>query len=94
MFFISLYLIKKWDTAIPIGAPFLELALLAPKSLAPFVATLTWPQLLSLLTGPICVGKNIINVVQLWKASKILVGIDLATRQAKRLEDAMKEKED
>ncbi|KAF8321680.1 hypothetical protein DL93DRAFT_2072496 [Clavulina sp. PMI_390] len=94
LFFISLYLIKKWDTAVPLGGVFLQLALLAPKSLAPLIANVTWPQLLAAITGPICLMKNIINVVQLWKASKILVGIDIATRQLKRLEESMKEKDE
>lgn len=39
-----------------------------------------------MLTFPICLGKNIINVVQLWKASKILVGVDLAERAQARAE--------
>lgn len=82
---------KSYSTASPIGYPFLELALLAPKEYAPLVAALTWPQFLAVFTAPICLGKNIINLVQLWKASKILVGIDLATRQAKKLQELMKE---
>jgi len=45
---------------------------------------LTYPQLMALLTFPIFAIKNIINVVQLWKASKILVGVDLAERAAVR----------
>lgn len=92
LFYIALYLMKSYATAAPIGYPFLQLALLFPKSsYAPLVASLTWPQLLAVITAPICLGKNIINVVQLWKASKILVGIDLATRQAKKLQELMKE---
>jgi len=39
---------------------------------------------MALLTAPIFLLKNIINVVQLWKASKILVGVDLAERAAAR----------
>lgn len=46
---------------------------------------LTYPQLMALLTFPIFAIKNIINVVQLWKASKILVGVDLAERAAARV---------
>jgi len=45
---------------------------------------LTLPQIMALFTAPIFLLKNIINVVQLWKASKILVGIDLAERAAAR----------
>ena len=40
---------------------------------------------MALLTFPIFAIKNIINVVQLWKASKILVGVDLAERAAARV---------
>jgi CDP-diacylglycerol--inositol 3-phosphatidyltransferase len=68
LFFVCLYLIK-W-TATPIGVPML--------------GNLTYPQLMAALTFPIFLLKNIINVVQLWKASKILVGVDLAERAAAR----------
>lgn len=37
-----------------------------------FLRQLTWPQVLAILTGPVCFGKNIINCVQFWKASKIV----------------------
>jgi hypothetical protein len=76
LFFVSLYLIK-WIHA-PIG-------------LDGVLSSLTWPQVLALLCFPICLGKNIINVVQLWKASKILVGVDLAEREQARLEARMKQ---
>ncbi len=33
---------------------------------------ITWPQILLILTGPVCLLKNVINVVQFWKASKIV----------------------
>ena len=68
LFFVSLYLIK-WTTR-PIGLAGL--------------GSLTYPQLMALLTFPVFAIKNIINVVQLWKASKILVGVDLAERAASR----------
>ena len=48
------------------------------------LGNLTYPQLMAALTFPIFLLKNIINVVQLWKASKILVGVDLAERAAVR----------
>lgn len=32
----------------------------------------TWPQVIAALTFPIMAGKQIINVVQFWKASKIV----------------------
>ncbi|KAH9926229.1 CDP-alcohol phosphatidyltransferase-domain-containing protein [Fomitopsis serialis] len=40
-----------------------------------------------LVCAPICATKNIVNVVQLWKASKILVGVDLAERAKAREEE-------
>lgn len=51
---------------------------------AALFGTLTYPEVMALLTGPVFLLKNIINVVQLWKASKILVGVDLAERAAAR----------
>lgn len=48
---------------------------------------LTWAQALAAVCFPFCLGKNIVNLVQLWKASKILVGVDLADR-AKLREEA------
>lgn len=33
---------------------------------------LNWPQVVAAMTFPICAGKQIINVVQFWKASKIV----------------------
>ncbi|KAG2020394.1 CDP-diacylglycerol-inositol 3-phosphatidyltransferase [Coprinopsis cinerea AmutBmut pab1-1] len=69
LFFVSLYLMK-W-TASSIG----------PEG---YLAHLSYPQLIAILTFPIFLVKNIINVVQLWKASKILVGVDLAERESAR----------
>ncbi|CAK5264585.1 unnamed protein product [Mycena citricolor] len=68
VFYVALYLMK-W-TSKPAGFP------VWPE--------LTYAELLALVTLPVCVVKNIINVVQLWKASKILVGVDIAERKKKR----------
>lgn len=68
-------------------------ALAHPKlaaGIAAFIRQLTWPQILASLTFPICFAKNVINVVQFWKASKILVGVDLAQRADARLAAAQK----
>ncbi|QRW14465.1 CDP-alcohol phosphatidyltransferase [Ceratobasidium sp. AG-Ba] len=95
LFFVALYLLS-FGTYAPIGGPFTalsqflltfqptgkpipELALAAQ-----FVATVSWPHLLAIISFPICFGKNIINIVQLWKASKMLVGVDLADRAKER----------
>ncbi|KAF5381063.1 hypothetical protein D9615_003891 [Tricholomella constricta] len=71
LFYVSLYLMK-WTTE-PIGLP----------SVLP---DLTYAQALAAASLPICALKNIINLVQLWKASKILVGVDLAERANARKE--------
>ena len=68
LFFVSLYLMK-WISK-PIDAA--------------LFGTFTYPEVMAILTAPIFLLKNIINVVQLWKASKILVGVDLAERAAAR----------
>ncbi|KAJ7273651.1 CDP-alcohol phosphatidyltransferase-domain-containing protein [Mycena haematopus] len=71
LFFVSLYLMK-W-TASPVG--FLESV--------SWASGLTYAQLFALCTFPWCSLKNVINIVQLWKASKILVGVDIAERKKK-----------
>ena len=60
---------------------------------AGFYGKLSYPEVMAFVTGPICLLKNIINVVQLWKASKILVGVDLAERAAARLASRQAEEE-
>jgi CDP-diacylglycerol--inositol 3-phosphatidyltransferase len=44
----------------------------ASNMLVWFIRQVTWPQVVAILTGPVCFGKNIINCVQFWKASKIV----------------------
>ncbi|KAF8163228.1 CDP-diacylglycerol-inositol 3-phosphatidyltransferase [Crassisporium funariophilum] len=55
---------------------------------------LTFPTVMAVSTFPIFAFKNFINVVQLWKASKILVGVDLAERAAARTVAKQQELED
>jgi len=76
LFFVALYLMKWVHT--PIG--------LAVHSTYPplSLTDVTYPQIMALISFPICFTKNIINLVQLWKASKILVGVDLAERAIAR----------
>lgn len=78
MFFVSLYLMNWLHTPI---SESLSFEVLPPFA---YLASFTWPQVLALVSFPVCLVKNIINVVQLWKASKILVGVDLAERAAAR----------
>jgi CDP-diacylglycerol--inositol 3-phosphatidyltransferase len=54
------------------------------KSPWTFIERMTYPLAMALISFPVCFTKNVINMVQLWKASKILVGIDLATRALAR----------
>ena len=69
-FFVALYLARWVHSPIGVG----------PE----LVSGLTWPIVAALVTGPISFVKNLINIVQLWKASKMLVGVDIAERQAAR----------
>ena len=55
-----------------------------PPSAQYYVAHISYAQWLALISAPISFGKNIVNVVQAWKASKILVGVDLAERAKER----------
>jgi len=76
LFFVALYL-AHWVTT-PIS--------LSIVASLPLLDGLTWPELIALVCFPISAMKNIINVVQLWKASKILVGVDLVERAKARME--------
>ena len=80
-FFVCLYLAAYWVTPIaphlPLPHFFLssELAKDHPYIFGRIVYALrhaTWPQVVAALTFPIMAGKQIINVVQFWKASKIV----------------------
>lgn len=81
LFFVSLYLIK-WDHT-PIYT-LLPNSVLASSFFVEYFPHsfryLTLAHFLAFLTGPISLGKNIVNVVQAWKASKVLVGVDLRER--------------
>jgi len=92
-FFVCLYLAAYWRQPIypnfPIPNTFLSsnLAISHPKLWSGLIwglRNVTWPQVVGAVTFPIMFGKQCINVVQFWKASKILVGVDLAERQAVR----------
>ncbi|KAI0079954.1 phosphatidylinositol synthase [Panus rudis PR-1116 ss-1] len=84
MFFVALYLMK-W-----VHIPLWHSLGLSPST--SLIFSLTWPQLMAYLCGPVCALKNVINLVQLWKASKILVGVDLAERASAREEEISKAK--
>ena len=80
LFYISLYLMKWVHT--PLSESF--------GITAPWIAAATWAEVLMVVSAPICALKNWLNLVQLWKASKILVGVDLAERAKAREEAAAK----
>ena len=82
LFFVGLYLMKWVHTPLTVSLGW---------SL-PYGGHLTWAEAMTLLCFPICFTKNVVNVVQLWKASKILVGVDLAERAKAREEEAQKPK--
>ena len=83
-FFVCLYLNAFWTKPInahfPIPESFLSssLAISNPRFFGGIIYVLrkiTWPQLVAIISAPICLGKQIINVVQFWKASKIVSSI-------------------
>ena len=83
LFFVSLYLMKYDHT--PLSALFPPVLFSALPTSAQYYAThISYAQWLALLSAPISLGKNIVNVVQAWKASKVLVGVDLAERAKER----------
>ncbi|PLW22953.1 hypothetical protein PCASD_03572 [Puccinia coronata f. sp. avenae] len=53
---------------------------ISEKMTSRIAQAITLPQLIAVLTFPICAGKQIINVVQFWKASKSIVESDLEDR--------------
>jgi CDP-diacylglycerol--inositol 3-phosphatidyltransferase len=73
-FYLSLYLMK-WNTT-PIGLP--------------LFTGLTYAQAMAWMSSGVCILKNVINVVQLWKASKILVGVDLVERQEMKRQEELR----
>lgn len=98
LFFMALYLMHFETTPIngyfpQIATWFLSFASYIPPDVisrtfilkvAAAISTLTYAQLMAIVTFPICFAKNVINIVQGWKASKILVGVDLAERARER----------
>ncbi|KAK1232946.1 hypothetical protein PQX77_003860 [Marasmius sp. AFHP31] len=81
LFFVALYLVKWTSTPLPVDLTPLPVV-------GAWLKGLTYAQAIALLSFPICALKNVINLVQLWKASKILVGVDLAERAKARQEKA------
>ncbi|SGZ22321.1 BQ5605_C022g09473 [Microbotryum silenes-dioicae] len=86
LFFVALYVMNAYK--VPLGLArytgYLPLALwkTIPGSVLSRIGVLTWPELVALLTFPVMAIKQIINVVQFWKASKVLVETDQEDRWA------------
>jgi CDP-diacylglycerol--inositol 3-phosphatidyltransferase len=86
LFFVCIYLMHFYDR--PIGVPVFTILKYLPEGVANAIPKdvwaqlyrLTWPQLAGLVTFPVCFIKQVINVVQFWKASKQLCDLDLAER--------------
>ncbi|EJU05448.1 hypothetical protein DACRYDRAFT_74661 [Dacryopinax primogenitus] len=53
-----------------------------------YLELVTWAAVMALAFFPIAALKNFINAVQWWKASKILVGVDLVERARQRQREA------
>ncbi|KAF5391259.1 hypothetical protein D9757_001989 [Collybiopsis confluens] len=83
LFFVALYIAKWTATPVPMDFSWVR----APY-VGHFMAHLTYAEAVVAVTAPVFLLKNIINVVQLWKASKILVGVDLAERAEARQQRA------
>lgn len=74
-FFFCLYLNVFWTNSIAQSLPFLLTLthkLGFPVMVGWVLENVSWPQLIAGITFPICAGKQVINVVQFWKASKIV----------------------
>lgn len=67
LFFVGLYLLS----FPPRGAPILG---------THYGIDLSWPMVIAILTGPICLGKQIINLVQMVRAAQSLADIDILER--------------
>lgn len=94
LFFVALYLLKWYPDPLGLNAAaYLPDALYTqmPAKLDHFLEkSLTWPFLLAAVTFPVCLGKQIINCVQFWKAAKSLTDLDreerwIAQQEKKRM---------
>ncbi|ORY78436.1 CDP-alcohol phosphatidyltransferase-domain-containing protein [Leucosporidium creatinivorum] len=90
LFFVALYVMNSYRT--PLGLkPLLHLLPHSVTDLLPILwyhalENITWPQVVALLTFPIMFTKQVINCVQFWKASKLLVEADQEERWVKQNE--------
>ncbi|EFP75954.2 CDP-diacylglycerol-inositol 3-phosphatidyltransferase [Puccinia graminis f. sp. tritici] len=79
LFFVCLYLAHWYAEPLLKGHEYRSLSRSMTRT-DRMINSITLPQLIAVLTFPICAGKQIINVVQFWKASKSIVESDLEDR--------------
>ncbi|WBW71837.1 CDP-diacylglycerol--inositol 3-phosphatidyltransferase Pis1 [Schizosaccharomyces osmophilus] len=77
MFFVALYLLS----FTPASPPKLGFVRVPTFVYSTGYLPLSYPTLLTVLCGPICFAKQLINVVQLVNASNALVGMDIEQRK-------------
>lgn len=88
LFFVALYVMHAYTTPLGLDSilhqlPSSALELL-PAAVFKQVALLTWPEVVAAVTLPVCFVKQVINCVQFWKASKVLVESDQEERWEKQ----------
>lgn len=49
-----------------------------------YIGRITWPQVIAVVSFPICFGKQVISCVQFWKAAKHLTEADREERWEKK----------
>ncbi|GAA5896552.1 hypothetical protein JCM6882_005726 [Rhodosporidiobolus microsporus] len=87
LFFVSLYVLHSYHKPLlsPSQLASLPAPLLQFLTQFPFLLKTSWPHVVAAITGPIMAGKQVINVVQFWKAAKMLNEQDLEERYEARL---------
>jgi hypothetical protein len=82
LFFVALYVLKTYSS--PLLSPSQLAALPAPVfkllSSVPFLLDASWAHVIAAISAPVMAGKQAINVVQFWKAAKLLNEQDLEER--------------
>ncbi|GAA6003306.1 hypothetical protein JCM10207_001854 [Rhodosporidiobolus poonsookiae] len=85
LFFVSLYVLHAYSKPLlsslsSLPAPLITALSALPAPILKAVLRTSWPHVVAALTAPIMAGKQIINVVQFWKAAKLLNEQDLDER--------------
>ncbi|GAA5867562.1 hypothetical protein JCM8547_001220 [Rhodosporidiobolus lusitaniae] len=82
LFFVSLYILHSYQKPLlsPSQLASLPAPLLSFLTSFPLLLKTSWPHVVAAVTGPVMAGKQVINVVQFWKAAKLLNEQDLEER--------------